>query len=158
MIRRSAFYLLMVAVVVVALDQFTKLLALTYLRENVSQPLLGDLVRLYLIRNDSAAFSIGFGQTWFFTIFSSVAVLAILWFGPRMRTVGWAANFGLLLGGVTGNLFDRIFREPGFPNGHVIDFLQIPFDFPVFNLADCAIVVAMSIIAIRVFRGHKIGQ
>ena len=158
MLRRSASYLIAVAVLVIGADQFTKMLALTYLREGVGQPFLGDVVRLYLVRNDSAAFSIGFGQTWFFTLFSAIAVLVILWLGPKMRTRGWAANFGLLLGGVTGNLIDRLFREPGFPNGHVVDFLQIPFDFPVFNLADSAIVVAMSIIAIRIFRGHKIGQ
>ena len=83
-------------------------------------------------------------QTWLFTIFSSLAAAALLWFGPRTKSKSWALIGGLLLGGVVGNLIDRVTREPGFPNGHVIDFLQLPFGFPIFNLADTAIVVAMS--------------
>jgi signal peptidase II len=157
-IRRSAGYLILVAVGVVAIDQLTKFLALKFLTEGASKPLIGEVLKLYLIRNDSAAFSIGFGQTWFFTIFSSLAVLALLWFGPRVQTRGWAIICGLLLGGVVGNLIDRIFRQPGFPNGQVIDFLQIPFNFPIFNVADTAIVVSMGIFAIRIMRGHKFGK
>jgi signal peptidase II len=51
---------------------------------------------------------------------------------------------GLLLGGVLGNLTDRIFREPGFLSGHVIDWIEIPH-WPVFNLADSAITVAAAL-------------
>jgi signal peptidase II len=59
---------------------------------------------------------------------------------------------------VVGNLVDRVTREPGFPNGHVIDFLQLPFGFPIFNLADTSIVIAMSIVVVRILRGHKVGE
>jgi signal peptidase II len=51
---------------------------------------------------------------------------------------------GLVLGGVFGNLTDRIFREPGFLRGHVIDWIQLPM-WPVFNIADTAIVIAASL-------------
>ena len=50
--------------------------------------------------------------------------------------------FGLLLGGVLGNLTDRLFREPGFGVGHVVDFIYTPWMMPaIFNVADIAIVV-----------------
>jgi signal peptidase II len=64
---------------------------------------------------------------------------------------------GFALGGVGGNLIDRLFREPGFPNGHVVDFIQIPFNFPIFNIADMAISSAAFLIALRVVRGEKFG-
>ena len=46
---------------------------------------------------------------------------------------------GVLLGGITGNLIDRLVREPGFGIGHVVDYIQVPFNFPIFNIADMAI-------------------
>lgn len=158
MSRVSLYLVVGVGLVIVAIDQLAKLFALQLLEPGHSVPFIGDVIRLYLVRNDSAAFSIGNGQTWLFTIFSTIAAAALLWFGPRTKSKSWALTAGLLLGGVVGNLIDRIIREPGFPNGQVIDFIQIPFGFPIFNLADSAIVVAMSIVMIRIFRGHKIGQ
>jgi signal peptidase II len=132
--------------------------ALKFLEPGHSTTFVGEFLKFYLVRNDSAAFSIGNGQTWLFTIFSSIAVALLLWFGPRTKAKSWALIAGLLLGGVAGNLVDRVTRSPGFPNGQVIDFLQLPFGFAIFNLADTAIVVAMSIVMIRIIRGHKIGQ
>jgi signal peptidase II len=156
--RVSLYLVLGFGLLIVAIDQVSKLFALQLLEPGRSQPFLGEVLRFYLVRNDSAAFSIGNGQTWLFTIFSSIAAAALLWFGPRTKSHSWALTAGLLLGGVVGNLIDRVTRDPGFPNGQVIDFLQIPFGFPIFNLADSAIVIAMSIVVIRIIRGHKIGQ
>ena len=143
---------------VVSFDQLTKDIALTALEPGKSVPFIGELLKFYLIRNDSAAFSIGNGQTWIFTVISALATLAILWFGPRAKTLSWRITAGFLLGGVVGNLIDRVFREPGFPNGHVIDFLQLPFGFPIFNLADSVIVLTMSIVIFRIIRGDKVGE
>lgn len=156
--RKSLYRVVGLGSLVLAIDQFTKMLALEFLQFGQSVQFLGDVLRFCLVRNDSAAFSIGNGQTWVFTLFSSIAALAILWYGPRTKSTSWALIGGLLLGGVVGNLVDRITREPGFPNGHVIDFLQLPFGFPVFNLADTAIVVSMSIVVLRILRGHKVGE
>lgn len=154
--KRVSFFLY--ALVVIAIDQATKILALTFLTPFESKPIIGDLLRLYLVRNDSAAFSIGNGQTWLFTIFSSVAALAVIWFAPKLHTGSWRLIGGVFLGGIVGNLIDRITREPGFPNGQVIDFLQLPLNFPVFNVADMAIVFAMGATVIRILRGHRIGK
>ncbi|NDE68970.1 MAG: signal peptidase II, partial [Microbacteriaceae bacterium] len=101
--------------------------------------------------------SLGGSETWVFTILSSLATLLLLWFVPRFRTTGWIVLGGFALGGVAGNLVDRLFREPGFANGHVVDFIQLPFNFPIFNIADTAITISALIIAIRVMRGEKLG-
>ncbi|MEY4311179.1 MAG: hypothetical protein RLZ71_1105 [Actinomycetota bacterium] len=134
------------------------MLALALLTPFESQPFIGDVLRFYLVRNDSAAFSIGNGQTWIFTILSTLAALAVIWVAPRLETGSWRVIGGVFLGGIVGNLIDRITREPGFPNGQVIDFLQLPLNFPVFNVADMAIVFAMSATIIRILRGHRIGK
>jgi signal peptidase II len=64
---------------------------------------------------------------------------------------------GIFLAGVVGNLIDRMIREPSFGNGHVVDFIKIPFNFPVFNLADIFIVSMAILAVIRVFRGENLG-
>ena len=146
-----------VAVFVVLIDQLTKFLAVANLHSFESVPFLFDIIRFNLVFNDSAAFSIGGSATWVFTLLSSLATLALLWYGPKFRTAGWLTLIGLALGGVVGNLIDRLFRYPGFPNGHVVDFIQIPFNFPIFNIADSAITISAAIIALRVIRGEQLG-
>ena len=141
---------------VVAADQLIKSLLIETLSPHRSTPFLGDLVKLYLTYNDSAAFSMGFGQTWVFAIVSSVATLAVLWFIPQLQAKSWIIMAGIALGGIVGNLVDRLFREPGFGNGYVVDYLQIPFNFPIFNLADIAIVSMAILTVIRILLGHKI--
>ncbi len=146
------------AFTVIALDQFLKNYLILKLDEGAPINFIGSLVRLNLVYNDSAAFSIGFGATWIFTIISSVAVLVLLWFSRKIETTGWAIMAGVLLGGVSGNLIDRYLREPGFAIGHVVDYIQIPLNFPIFNVADMAIFLICSISVIRVMRGDQIGR
>jgi signal peptidase II len=146
------------AFTVIALDQFLKNYLILKLEEGAPIDFIGSMVRLNLVYNDSAAFSIGFGATWIFTIISSVAVLVLLWFSRKIETTGWAIMAGVLLGGVSGNLIDRYLREPGFAIGHVVDYIQIPLNFPIFNVADMAIFFICSISVIRVMRGDQIGR
>jgi signal peptidase II len=77
----------------------------------------------------------------------------VIWYAPRIRSTAWAVLFGLLLGGLLGNLTDRLFRAPGFGVGHVVDFLQIPLLPAIFNLADVAIVSSMGLFLILTLRG-----
>ncbi|MEY2945997.1 MAG: hypothetical protein RL243_771 [Actinomycetota bacterium] len=141
----------------VFLDQLTKSMVIANLQPRVSYDFIGSVVRLFLTYNDSAAFSMGFGITWIFTIISSLACLAIIWYGLRVRTMGWATLAGVALGGVSGNLIDRLTRAPGFPSGQVVDFIQVPFNFPIFNLADSAICIVAALVVIAVGRGKKLG-
>ena len=152
-----AFWFVLVAALIVVADQLIKNAVIANLMPQQSYNWLGSVVRLYLTYNDSAAFSMGFGITWIFTLISACAAVAIVWFGLRTKTRLWSALGGLALGGVVGNLTDRLFRAPGFPSGHVVDYIQIPFNFPIFNLADSAIVVAACLTVIAVARGSKVG-
>ena len=155
---RQTWLALTIAGSIVLLDQFVKDLLIANLVPRHSTPFLGEFVRLYLTYNDSAAFSMGFGQTWIFTLLSSVASLALIAYLPRLHTRSWMAMGGVALGGIVGNLVDRFSRPPGFGIGQVVDYIQIPFNFPIFNLADTAIVSAAILTVIRIFMGHLIGQ
>ena len=118
---------------------------------------IGDLLRFRLAYNEAAAFSLGFGATWILALISSVAVLLLLWYGPKAKTTIWAVIAGLVLGGAAGNWVDRVFKEPAFFSGHVVDLLQIPFNFPIFNLADSFLVIGITLAMLRTLRGDEIG-
>ena len=163
MIKRNSLaarqiWLLGFAWLVIIVDQLIKNFLLNTLTPGEPVEFLGSLVRLNLTFNDSAAFSIGFGATWIFTIISSIAVLVLIWYSFKIETLSWSIMAGILLGGVSGNLIDRYIREPGFAIGYVVDYIQIPFSFPIFNIADMAIFFICSISVIRILLGHQIGR
>lgn len=141
----------------VVLDQVTKYAAEAFLSDGRVVNVIGELLRFRLAYNDAAAFSLGFGATWVLALISSVAVLLLLWFGPKAKTTIWSVIAGLVLGGAAGNWVDRVFKEPEFFSGHVVDFLQIPFNFPIFNLADTFLVVGISLAILRTLQGDEIG-
>ena len=144
------------ALIVFALDQITKVLAESYLASGSIQ-VLGDFLRFTLAYNKGAAFSLGFGATWVLTLISALAVIALLYFGPKVKTYDWSLVAGFVLGGAAGNLIDRAFRQPELFNGHVVDFIQIPFNFPIFNLADTFLVIGVSLAVLRTALGDEIG-
>ncbi len=143
------------AVLVLAADQFTKHLALENLPLQEPVPVLGDFLIFYLVKNPGAAFSFGEEVTWIFTIALAVVAIVIIWLAVRrVRSRLWAVVLGLLLGGVLGNLTDRLLREPGFPVGHVIDFINTPWMMPaIYNVADIFIVCMMTTVAALVLFG-----
>jgi len=122
-------------------DFATKTWALTSLSSSEPRKIIGSFLQLTLVHNPGAAFSFATGFTLVFSLLALAVVVAVVYFAPKITSGGWQLCLGLLLGGVLGNLTDRIFREPSFLNGHVIDWIQIP-SWPVFNLADSAICVA----------------
>ena len=146
-----------VALVLITADQFTKNLAIATLTLGIDYPVLGEVLSWRLIYNDSAAFSLGFGQTWILAVIAAAAALATIWYSLKITSISWAVMAGIFLAGVVGNLIDRLIREPSFGNGHVVDFIKIPFNFPVFNLADIFIVSMAILTVIRVFRGEDLG-
>ena len=128
-----------VALFVLALDVVTKIVVVRTLAHHAPIRLLGGLLRLQLLRNSGAAFSIGASATIVFTLIAAAVIVFILRTARKLRSLPWAITLGLLLGGATGNLVDRIFRAPGPFQGHVVDWIELPH-WPVFNLADSAIV------------------
>ncbi len=133
------------------LDFATKSWALNSLDSRNPVKLLGNFLQLTLLKNSGAAFSLAQGATIIFTIFAILVVAAIAYYSIKITSFGWSIVLGLALGGILGNLTDRIFRSPGFFTGHVIDWIELP-NWPVFNLADSAIVVAASIAVILSIR------
>ncbi|MEN2741201.1 signal peptidase II [Microbacterium sp. X-17] len=160
-LRASAAGILLaiLALLVLAADQFAKYLALQNLPLQVNVPILGDLLQFYLVRNAGAAFSLGEGVTWLFTIALVVVAIAIivLFALGRVRSRAWTVVLGLLLGGVLGNLSDRLFRDPGFGVGHVVDFISTPWMMPaIYNVSDIFIVTMMIGVALLVLLGFRL--
>lgn len=140
------------AVFAYAFDQLTKLWVTSTMTEGERIPVLPPLLHWYYIRNSGAAFSIGENVTWIFTIVMAGVSVAILLQLRRLGSAWWALSLGLLLGGALGNLTDRLFREPSFAMGHVVDFIQVP-NFAIFNIADSAVVSGVVIICLLTLRG-----
>lgn len=135
------------------IDQLAKYFVVTHLEQGQLVPVLGELLQLHYVTNSGAAFSLASGFTWILSIVAVGVVVFIVWFSRRIRSLGWAVVFGLVLGGAAGNLTDRLFREPGFGTGHVVDFLQIYLFPAIFNVADAGIVAAMVLFLILSLRG-----
>ncbi len=147
---------------VLAADQFTKHLALENLPYQQPVRVWGDFLQFYLTRNPGAAFSLGEEVTWIFTIILAAAAVTIVVLGvTRVRSRVWAIVLGLLLGGILGNLTDRLVREPGFLIGHVVDFINTPwlwlgFNPAIYNVADIFIVTMMIAVAALVMIGLRL--
>lgn len=147
----------LVAVAGLGLDVVTKIVAVDRLDPYQPVPLLDGWLTLRLIRNPGAAFSLGESVTPVFAILSfAVLVFVLVRLAPRIGHVGWAVALGLLSAGVSGNLADRLFRQPGFLHGHVVDFLELPH-WPIFNVADmCITSAAVLIMVLSVVRNVAI--
>lgn len=145
-----------VAVVAFAIDRVSKILVVENLELGVPVDVLGNILQFRYVENPGAAFSLGSGTTWIFAILASAVAVFIIVFARRIRSVGWAVMLGLLLGGNLGNLTDRLTREPGFGQGHVVDFIQIIYFPAIFNVADIAIVSSMGLFIILTIRGVRL--
>jgi signal peptidase II len=153
--RRHLWLFAAIAATAYALDVVTKILAVEHLRGEPRMPLVGDILSLYLTYNSGAAFSFLTGHTEVLTVVAILATGVVLWVARRLGSTGWAIALGFLLGGVLGNLTDRLVREPGFMQGHVVDFFMLP-NFPVFNVADICINIAAATIILQALRGINV--
>ena len=131
---------------VAAIDQVSKIVAVDALEGKAPVDLLGEWFQLTLLRNPGAAFSMGTGSTWLFTTIQIVFIVAVAVGSKWLRTPWPTISAGLIAGGAAGNLIDRLFRDPSFYFGHVVDFLSVR-GFAVFNLADSAITVGVIMLA-----------
>lgn len=142
-----------VAIGVYGLDLLSKFLITQNLDLGETVPVLGEVLQLHYVTNSGAAFSLASGFTWILSIIALGVIVFIVVFAPRIRSLGWATMFGLVLGGALGNVTDRVFRGESFGTGHVIDFLQL-YAFPaIFNIADVGVVSAMVLFVLLSLRG-----
>ncbi|SNS21088.1 signal peptidase II Aspartic peptidase. MEROPS family A08 [Actinomadura meyerae] len=147
--------LVAVALAALATDAVSKIIVVATLQDREPVRLLGGLLTLRETRNSGAAFSIGTGYTIVFTLIACGVVVAILRTARNLRSAPWAICLGLLLGGAIGNLADRLLREPAPLKGHVVDWIQLPH-WPVFNLADSAIVCGGVLAVLLAARGLQV--
>ena len=153
-----------VALLVILIDQVTKAWALAVLQPRIAAgegpiEVAGQWFRLTFVENTGAGFGIGAGFTWLFAIIAAIVAVVIIRTATRIVSVAWAIALGGLLGGAVGNLIDRLVRAPGFGEeyagpgqGYVVDFLQLP-NWPVFNVADMAIVGSAILMVVLTVRG-----
>ncbi|WP_239678569.1 signal peptidase II [Natronosporangium hydrolyticum] len=144
---RARAWLFGLAGVLVLFDQLTKQLAVNHLAGAEPVRLLGGAVYLTYTTNTGAAFNLGSSYTWVFPIVAFAVMAWISVMAVRLRSGAWALALGLVLGGAVGNLFDRLFREPGPFRGAVVDMVSVFAPdgsvWPVFNLADSVLVVGV---------------
>ncbi|MBL7500373.1 signal peptidase II [Frankia sp. CNm7] len=139
--RRPVHLLLATSLGVLLLDIITKIIVVEKLSGHAPVTLIPGVLDLRLIRNSGAAFSIGGGATVVFTVIACIVVAVIVRTARKLASSGWAVVLGAIVGGATGNLVDRLLRSPGPLRGHVVDWVHL-HHWPIFNVADSAIVVA----------------
>ena len=149
--------ILLVALLTLALDQLTKWVVIQKLPFNGEPVAVVDgFFELVHFGNTGAAWSLFSGQNFWLALFS-LAALIFLWVSRRQfgaeKALGQVA-LGLILGGVVGNLIDRVVHH------HVVDFLQfyIPFRFPAFNVADSGICTGVGLMFVQSFQKPKPGE
>ncbi len=135
--RRSA---LLLSSLVIIIDQIFKIWAKRQLDQGISTNFIPNLIKLRLVQNRGAAFSLFSEHTLLLGLLSlaiSIALLILLWRNARMP-IWKGIAIALLLGGSIGNGLDRLRL------GYVIDFIElVPIDFPIFNIADISINIAV---------------
>ena len=138
----KTFIFTFISLLVVLADQYTKYLVRHKLVEGKSVKLIGRVVYLTYLKNRGAAFGILQGGRWIFIVIA-IAVATLIIVNARLVVSSGLLSVGtaLLLGGIVGNLIDRIFL------GFVTDFIDFHF-WPVFNIADSAVDIGLLIIFI----------
>ncbi len=139
-----------IASITFTLDLATKNWAERFLQGSEPIKVIGDFLKLTYATNPGAAFSFFEDATLLLSALKLGVVGFIIFFIRQVTNKYWVAALALLLGGVLGNLYDRVLRPPGVWRGEVIDWIELP-NWPVFNLADSAIVcagIAMTVLAL----------
>ncbi|MDP1879110.1 MAG: signal peptidase II [Actinomycetota bacterium] len=155
--HRSLLVLLLVAAGVIALDRLTKYWVVSTIQPRIESGegpivMLGGLLKFTYVENTGAAFSLGSGYTWIFSIIAVVVTIVVLRSSRKLGSLWWAVALGGLLGGALGNLIDRLTREPSPGLGYVVDFIQLP-NFAVFNVADMCIVGSAILMVLLSLKG-----
>ncbi|MFN2587430.1 MAG: signal peptidase II [Actinomycetota bacterium] len=141
-----------VAALVVGVDQATKTLALETLSDG-GVDLLGGFVTLRITINSGGAFGVLQGVPGFFLVATVGIIVAILVWARSVEQRWWLTALGLVLGGGTGNVVDRVVRD----HGGVVDFVDLHW-WPVFNVADAAIVTGVGLLLLLGARSDDSGE
>lgn len=144
---------MLISVICTLLDQIVKHLILAKLEVLQTISIIKGFFSLTYLQNTGAAFSLLTSKTIFLILVSLIALFLIYQYLLKNKPNDkQAIIYGLLVGGILGNLIDRIFR------GYVVDYLDFTifnYNFPVFNLADMMIVISIILIIIDTYKGDK---
>ncbi|MFN0091783.1 MAG: signal peptidase II [Acidimicrobiales bacterium] len=144
-----------VASAVVLVDQVTKWWAVNRLESPLE---LFWTLRLNLAHNTGTAFSLGSGLGPVIGLLAVVIVIVLIRAGKAVTTRTGAVALGLVLGGAVGNLLDRLFNNPdGLLGGAVRDFIDLQW-WPIFNIADCGIVIGGALLVLAGLRQGEPGE
>jgi signal peptidase II len=141
--------LYVIAAGIIAADRITKVLAERHLPGNPME-LIPGVLDLRYTTNPGGAFGVFGGIPWLFVAISLGVVGVIVYASRRLPSAATAVGLGLVLGGALGNLIDRAIRGPGF-SGEVVDFVDLQI-WPIFNLADSAIVIGAALLLVTGLR------
>ena len=152
--KKNSLYGVLTTVALIALDQFTKLLAIVKLKNQEPFVLIEGVFELRYLENRGAAFGIFQNQLWFFILMTIVIVTAVIYYyritpdDKKYRPIRFCMI--LLIAGAVGNCIDRVFRK------FVVDFLYFSLiDFPIFNVADIYVTVTFVLFVILMFFYYK---
>lgn len=145
--------ILPITIISLLLDQIVKILVINNMNLFDSINIIDDLFKITYVRNTGAAWSILSDSTLLLIFISIIALVVIYLYFIKNRNLNKLENisYGLLMGGILGNLLDRIIH------GYVIDYLDfkiINYDFPIFNIADICIVISIILIGISLIVGE----
>ena len=137
-----------IALLVILLDQWSKFLVVKKLELGESIKVIDDFLYITSHRNRGAAWGILQGQMWFFYIITVIVIIGIIFYIHKETKGKWllGVSLGLMLGGAIGNFIDRVIRK------EVVDFINtiiFGYDFPVFNIADSALVIGVIVLMIQ---------
>ncbi|WP_110112902.1 signal peptidase II [Bacillus sp. CGMCC 1.16541] len=141
------------ALFVILLDQVTKWVVVKQMQLGESIPVIENLLYITSHRNRGAAWGILQGQMWFFYIITVIVVIGLIIYIQKLKPEEkwFGIALGLMLGGAIGNFIDRVFRK------EVVDFVNtyiFSYDFPIFNVADAALVVGVALMfVLTLFEG-----
>lgn len=142
-----------VGIAVILADQYTKrVVESTFVLGGSSKVLIPKVIDLIYVKNDGGAWGMLGGSTWLLlsltVIIMLVCITLLLKYGTKNKFMFWAIS--LIIAGGLGNMIDRIFR-----GGYVVDFLHFTFfeSFPVFNIADCSIVIGGGMLVLYLVSG-----
>lgn len=152
---RLAAILYAVAAGAYALDRITKAWAEASLADRPPIEVISGVLHLTYTTNSGGAFGLGQSAPWLFAAATIVVVGIIVVVSTRLTWVLTAVALGLVLGGALGNLTDRAIRGPGL-TGRVIDFVDVRV-WPVFNVADSAVLIGAVLLAVSSFRREEPG-
>ena len=145
-------YFAIFTLLLIIADQITKYFTVSMLKPVGSVEIIKNILNFTYVENRGAAFGILQNARWVFIVLTTIAVAAIIIYllkeKPKDKTL--TCSLSLILAGAIGNMIDRILK------GFVVDMIEVTFiDYPVFNFADCCVVIGAILLGIYIIFIYK---